>query len=188
MALGNLILQAGIIEHVMQDHGFENARYYYQFIKDKPDHGSKPLLQPSMMGNIAAVRYQKYTIFSWPKLLQLSTIHVLQHDVTYLYFYNIYFLFMQVSWQHLSEGYLPVPHSEKRKDVGVDISLQSHLETGGNRATMSTINEGAEVMKIGVTRTTIPTSTLDPYPALTCSIDYSALCCLLASLLNLRPR
>ncbi len=84
VALGNLMLQAGIIEHVMQDHGFENARYYYQFIKDKPGHGSKPLLLPSM-DNIA-VRYlqdlksKKYNI-SWPKLLQLSTIHVL-HDVT----------------------------------------------------------------------------------------------------------
>ncbi len=44
MALGNLMLDAGIIEHVMQDHGFENANYYYQFIKDKPDHGSKSAL------------------------------------------------------------------------------------------------------------------------------------------------
>ncbi len=44
VALGNLMLHAGIIEHVMQDHGFENAHYYYHFIKDKPDHGSKSFL------------------------------------------------------------------------------------------------------------------------------------------------
>ncbi len=44
VALGNLMLHAGIIEHVVQDHGFENAYYYYHFIKDKPDHGSKSFL------------------------------------------------------------------------------------------------------------------------------------------------
>eukprot|EP01084_Bolivina_argentea_P298950 515273_1 len=104
VALGNLMLHAGIIEHVMQDHGFENAHYYYHFIKDKPDHGSKSFL-PSIDN-------------------------------------------MAVSWQHLSEGYLPVGSTEKRtKDMGGDILLQGHLETDSRDTGM--INETA-AMEIGM--------------------------------------
>ncbi len=85
---------------------------------------------------------------------------------------------MQVSWQHLSEGYLPVGSTEKRtKDVGGDILLQDHLETDSRDRGM--INEAA-VMKIVVTIIITPFSCqLDPpSPVLTRGIDYSAVCCL----------